>query len=53
MFVAAVQLAAGADDDHDPADRLADRYQDLSWLGTLFEGVIHLKSTAMLFALAS
>ena len=47
-----VQLAAGADDDHDAADRGADRDQDLLLAGDAVRGEIHLRSTAMLFALA-
>ncbi len=53
MFVAGMfELAAGADDDHHPADRGADRDQDLLLArDPVRRRCIHLRSTAMLFAL--
>ena len=53
MFVSGhVRLAARADDDHDAPDRGADRDQDLLLARDAVRQQLHLRSTAMLFALA-
>ena len=52
MFVSGMfSRPARADDDHDAAYRGATGIKIFGWLATLFNSVLHLRSTAMLFSL--